>query len=119
VILLPGINLDEATMIVERLCQACEARALLHHHPAGKFTVSVRRRLGSAGRIRARNAVSANGCSAVPGQESRRKPSRIGAAAVQLALFVAKNRSVTEALGEIVRAAAPTLIAMKPHQACR
>ena len=41
VILLPGIDLDEATMIAERLCEACEARALVHQHPAAKFTISV------------------------------------------------------------------------------
>jgi diguanylate cyclase (GGDEF)-like protein len=29
VILLPGVDLDEATMIAERLCEACEARALI------------------------------------------------------------------------------------------
>jgi diguanylate cyclase (GGDEF)-like protein len=40
-ILLPGIDLNEATMIAERLCEACEARALLHQHPAAKFTISV------------------------------------------------------------------------------
>jgi diguanylate cyclase (GGDEF)-like protein len=41
VILLPGIDLDEATSIAERLCEACEARALVHQHPAAKFTISV------------------------------------------------------------------------------
>jgi diguanylate cyclase (GGDEF)-like protein len=41
VILLPGIDLNEATMIAERLCEACEARALIHQHPAAKFTISV------------------------------------------------------------------------------
>jgi diguanylate cyclase (GGDEF)-like protein len=41
VILLPGIDLNEATMIAERLCEACEARALVHQHPAAKFTISV------------------------------------------------------------------------------
>jgi diguanylate cyclase (GGDEF)-like protein len=40
VILLPGIDLNEATKIAERLCEACEARALVHH-PAAKFTISV------------------------------------------------------------------------------
>jgi diguanylate cyclase (GGDEF)-like protein len=40
-ILLPGIDLNEATMIAERLCEACEARVLLHQHPAGKFTISI------------------------------------------------------------------------------
>jgi diguanylate cyclase len=40
-ILLPGIDLDEATMIAERLCEACEARALVQQHPAAKFTISV------------------------------------------------------------------------------
>jgi diguanylate cyclase (GGDEF)-like protein len=33
VILLPAVDLDEATMIAERLCEACEARALVHQHP--------------------------------------------------------------------------------------
>jgi hypothetical protein len=28
-------------MIAERLCEACEARALVHQHPAAKFTISV------------------------------------------------------------------------------
>jgi diguanylate cyclase (GGDEF)-like protein len=41
VILLPGIDLNEATMIAKRLCEACEARALVHQHPAAKFTISV------------------------------------------------------------------------------
>ena len=41
VILLPGIDLDEATIIAERLCEACEARALVQQHPAAKFTISV------------------------------------------------------------------------------
>src|SRR6202046_5959306 len=41
VILLPGIDFNEATMIAERLCEACEARALVHQHPAAKFTISV------------------------------------------------------------------------------
>ena len=41
VVLLPGIDLNEATMIAERLCEACEARALVHQHPAAKFTISV------------------------------------------------------------------------------
>lgn len=40
-ILLPGIDLNEATMIAEGLCEACEARALVHQHPAAKFTISV------------------------------------------------------------------------------
>jgi diguanylate cyclase (GGDEF)-like protein len=40
-ILLPGIDLNEATMIAGRLCEACEARGLVHQHPAGKFTISV------------------------------------------------------------------------------
>jgi diguanylate cyclase (GGDEF)-like protein len=40
VILLPGIDLNEATMIAERLCEACEARALVQQHPAAKFTIS-------------------------------------------------------------------------------
>jgi diguanylate cyclase (GGDEF)-like protein len=38
VILLPGVDLNEATTIAERPCEACEARALVHQHPAGKFT---------------------------------------------------------------------------------
>ena len=41
VILLPGIDLNEATMIAERLCEAREARALVHQHSAAKFTISV------------------------------------------------------------------------------
>jgi diguanylate cyclase (GGDEF)-like protein len=41
VILLPGVDLDEVTMIAGRLCEACEARALVHQHPAAKFTISV------------------------------------------------------------------------------
>ena len=41
VVLLPGIDLNEATMIAERLCEACEARALVHQHPAAKFTISI------------------------------------------------------------------------------
>ena len=41
VILLPGIDLNEATRIAERLCEACEARALIHQHPAAKFTISI------------------------------------------------------------------------------
>ena len=40
-ILLPGIDLNEAIMIAERLCEACEARALVQQHPAAKFTISV------------------------------------------------------------------------------
>jgi diguanylate cyclase len=39
-ILLPGVDLEEATIIAERLCEVCEARALVHH-PAAKFTISV------------------------------------------------------------------------------
>jgi diguanylate cyclase (GGDEF)-like protein len=41
VILLLGIDLDEATMIAEHLCEACEARGLVHQHPAAKFTISI------------------------------------------------------------------------------
>ena len=41
VVLLPGVDRKEATMIAERLCEACEARALVHQHPAAKFTISV------------------------------------------------------------------------------
>jgi diguanylate cyclase (GGDEF)-like protein len=41
VVLLPGVDLKEATIIAERLCEACEARALVHQHPAAKFTISV------------------------------------------------------------------------------
>jgi diguanylate cyclase (GGDEF)-like protein len=41
VILLPDIDLNEATSIAEGLCEACEARALVHQHPAAKFTISV------------------------------------------------------------------------------
>ena len=41
VIFLPGIDLNEATMIAERLCEACEARALVQQYPAAKFTISV------------------------------------------------------------------------------
>jgi diguanylate cyclase (GGDEF)-like protein len=40
-ILFPGVGREEATIIAERLCEACEARALVHQHPAGKFTISV------------------------------------------------------------------------------
>ena len=40
-ILLPGIGLEDAKMIADRLCLACEARALLNQHPADKFTISV------------------------------------------------------------------------------
>ena len=53
-ILLPGIDLNEATMIAEGLCEACEARALVHQHPAAKFTISVGVGTGSIERIRAR-----------------------------------------------------------------
>ena len=41
VVLLPGIDLNEATMIAERLCEACEARGLVQQHPAAKFAISV------------------------------------------------------------------------------
>jgi diguanylate cyclase (GGDEF)-like protein len=41
VILLPGIDLEEAVMIAEDLCEACEARALVQQEPARKFTISV------------------------------------------------------------------------------
>jgi diguanylate cyclase (GGDEF)-like protein len=41
VILLPGIDLKVAVAIAEGLCVACEARALVHQHPAAKFTISV------------------------------------------------------------------------------
>ena len=41
VILLPGIDLKVAVVIAEGLCEACEARALVHQHPAAKFTISV------------------------------------------------------------------------------
>jgi diguanylate cyclase (GGDEF)-like protein len=41
VILLPGTDLNEATTIAQCLCEACEARALLHQHPAAKFTISI------------------------------------------------------------------------------
>ena len=48
-ILLLGIDLDEATMIAERLCEACEARGLAHQHPAAKFTISIGVGTGAAG----------------------------------------------------------------------
>ena len=41
VILLPGIDLKAAVTIAEGLCEACEARALVHQDPAAKFTISV------------------------------------------------------------------------------
>jgi diguanylate cyclase (GGDEF)-like protein len=41
VILLPGIDLKAAVAIAEGLCEACEARALVHQHPAAKFTISI------------------------------------------------------------------------------
>jgi diguanylate cyclase (GGDEF)-like protein len=40
-ILLPGVGLEEATIIGGHLCEACEARALVHEHPAAKFTISI------------------------------------------------------------------------------
>jgi diguanylate cyclase (GGDEF)-like protein len=40
-ILLPGVGLEEATIIGRRLCEACEARGLVNQHPSGKFTISV------------------------------------------------------------------------------
>jgi diguanylate cyclase (GGDEF)-like protein len=40
-ILLPGVGLEEAIIIAGRVCEACEARALVHQHPSGKFTISV------------------------------------------------------------------------------
>ena len=41
VILLPGVDLEEAITIAKSLCEACEARALVQRDPAAKFTVSV------------------------------------------------------------------------------
>jgi diguanylate cyclase (GGDEF)-like protein len=41
VILLPGIDLKVAVAIAEGLCEACEARGLVHQHPAAKFTISI------------------------------------------------------------------------------
>ena len=41
VILLPGIDLKVAVTIAEDICEACEARALVHQHPAANFTISV------------------------------------------------------------------------------
>jgi diguanylate cyclase (GGDEF)-like protein len=41
VILLPGVGLKEATVIADRICLACEARALVQQDPAAKFTISV------------------------------------------------------------------------------
>ncbi len=41
VILLPGIDLNEAVAIAEDLCEACEARALVQQDPAAKFTISI------------------------------------------------------------------------------
>lgn len=41
VILLPGVDLEEAATIAEGLCELCEARALAQQDRAGKFTVSV------------------------------------------------------------------------------
>jgi diguanylate cyclase (GGDEF)-like protein len=41
VILLPGIDLNKAVTIAERLCEACEARALIQQEPAARFTISV------------------------------------------------------------------------------
>jgi diguanylate cyclase (GGDEF)-like protein len=40
-ILLPRIDLKVAVAIAEGLCEACEARALVHQHPAAKFTISI------------------------------------------------------------------------------
>jgi diguanylate cyclase (GGDEF)-like protein len=40
-ILLPGIDLEVAVTIAEGLCEACEAHALVHQHPAAKFTISI------------------------------------------------------------------------------
>ena len=41
VILFPGIDLKVAVTIAEALCEACEAHALVHQHPAAKFTISI------------------------------------------------------------------------------
>jgi diguanylate cyclase (GGDEF)-like protein len=41
VILLPGIDLNEAVRIAGGLCEACEARALVQQERAAKFTISV------------------------------------------------------------------------------
>jgi diguanylate cyclase (GGDEF)-like protein len=41
VVLLPGVDLKEVTKIAEQVCEACEARAFVHRHPAAKFTISV------------------------------------------------------------------------------
>jgi diguanylate cyclase (GGDEF)-like protein len=41
VILLPGVQAEEAVMIAEGLCEVCEARALVERDPAAKFTISV------------------------------------------------------------------------------
>jgi diguanylate cyclase (GGDEF)-like protein len=38
---LPGTDLKVAVAIAEGLCVACEARALVHQHPAAKFTISI------------------------------------------------------------------------------
>jgi diguanylate cyclase (GGDEF)-like protein len=41
VILLPGVEAEEAVMIAEGLREVCEARALVEQDPAAKFTISV------------------------------------------------------------------------------
>jgi diguanylate cyclase (GGDEF)-like protein len=41
VILLPGVQAEEAVMIAEGLREVCEARALVEQDPAAKFTISV------------------------------------------------------------------------------
>jgi diguanylate cyclase (GGDEF)-like protein len=41
VILLPGIDLEQAVTIAESLCEDCEARSLVQQAPAAKFTISI------------------------------------------------------------------------------
>ena len=105
VILLPAIDLDEATMIAERLCEACEARALVHQHPAGKFTISVgvgTEALGATelgGLLRQTDAAL-----------YRAKLAGGNQVASGSGLFRAQHRTVPGAFGPTVRTASPTSV---------
>ena len=109
VVLLPGIDLDEATTIAERLCEACEARALVHQHPAAKFTISIGVGTEASGASELGGLLRQTDAALY--RAKRAGGNRVASGSGR---FVqrqsAQHRAVPDALGQTVRTASPTLV---------
>jgi diguanylate cyclase (GGDEF)-like protein len=110
VILLLGIDLDEATMIAERLCEACEARGLAHQHPAAKFTISIGVGTGAAGASEFGGLLRQTDAALYRAKRAGGNQVASGSTRFVQAPFSAQYRTVPDARGQTVRAASPTLV---------